>query len=285
MKTLYSSKVLVSAATLIALGSSVAFAQDSTRTKPRSTRRIPISKEAPGEVANKMKTDTVMVYRTDTLRLTQTMPPRVDTVRTTSTVMVHDTVTMAPMMKPMHLPGGLYFGVGGGVSAPNGSIYNPNNAGPTAQAQLGWEGAKSLLGLRIDGNWTKPGEDALYSQYQADPDVVNLSGDVKLNLPFFHHLFGMAPRFKLYGIGGGSYILYKDLPIESKVVCAACKGPANVIVGDTDWQKHFGWNAGGGASIGWNRTEIFAEARVIAWTTDVSRQARQIPFVLGINLF
>lgn len=279
----YTSNTLISAAALLTLGASIAFAQDTTKARPRSTRRIPISKEAPGELAG--KTDTVTVYKTDTLRVTNTMPGHVDTVRTTNTVTRVDTVTVAPMVQPMRLPGGLYFGIGGGVSAPNGSIYNPNNAGPAAQAQIGWDGAKSLLGLRLDANWTKPGEDALYSAYQADPDVVNFNGDVKLNLPFFHHIFGIGPRFKLYGIGGASYIMYKNLPIEINVACAACVGPANVQVGDTDWQKHWGWNAGGGASIGWKRTEIFAEARVIAWTTDISNQARQMPFILGINLY
>ena len=106
------------------------------------------------------------VYKTDTLRLTTTTPPRVDTVRTTNTVMVHDTTVIQPIMKPMHIPGGLYFGIGGGVMAPNGSIYNPNNSGPAVQAQVGWQGANNVLGFRLDGNWNKPGQDAAYAAYQ-----------------------------------------------------------------------------------------------------------------------
>jgi len=232
----------------------------------------------------KTKTDTVTVYKTDTLRLTNTMPGKVDTVRTTNTVRVVDTVTVAPLMQPARLPGGLYFGIGGGVSAPNGSIYNPNAAGPSAQVQLGWQGAKNLLGLRLDGNWTMPGEDAQYRNLQADhPAVVNINGDVKLNLPILNHMFGMAPRFNLYGIGGGSYINYKNLPI--RITAAGGVPPANVQAGNPEWQSHWGWNAGAGASVGWKRTEIFAEGRVIAWSTDFSPQARQMPFILGINLY
>jgi len=285
MKTLYSSKVLLSAATLLTLGSSIAFAQDSTKTKPTSSRRIPISKEAPGDVvSSKSKSDTVTVYKTDTLRLTTTTPPMVDTIRTTSTVVVHDTTVIQPMMKPVHLPGGLYFGIGGGVMAPNGSIYNPNNSGPAVQAQLGWQGAKNPLGLRIDGNWNKPGQDAAYAAYQtSDPTIVNINGDVKLNLPVFNHLLGLSPRFNLYGIGGGSYISYKNLPI--RITAAGGVGPANVAPGTNDWQSHWGWNAGGGASLAFGRTELFVETRVIAWTTDVSPQARQMPFMLGVNIF
>jgi len=286
MKTLHSSNVLFSAATLLLVGSSVAFAQDSTKTKPTSSRRIPISKEAPGDVVSSKtsKTDTVTVYKTDTLRLTTTTPPMVDTVRTTNTVVVHDTTVVQPVMKPMHLPGGLYFGIGGGVMAPNGSIYNPNNAGPAVQAQLGWQGAKSLLGFRLDGNWNKPGQDAAYAAYQSqDPTVININGDAKLNLPFFTHLLGLTPRFNLYGIGGGSYISYKNLPI--RITAAGGVGPANVAPGVDSWQEHWGWNAGGGASLAFGRTELFVETRVIAWTTDVSPQARQMPFILGVNIY
>jgi hypothetical protein len=227
-----------------------------------------------------MKPDTVIVYRTDTL----TTPPRVDTVVTTNTITRVDTVTLAPVVKPISLPGGLYFGIGGGVMAPNGSIFNPNSAGPTAQVQLGWQGAKSVLGLRIDGNYATPGEDAMYRGLQPDhPSIVNANADVKLNMPFFNHLLGMSPRFNIYGIGGGSYVSYKGLPI--RVTTAGGFGPANVQPGSSDWEHHWGWNAGGGASVGWKRTEIFGEVRVIAWSTDVSPQARQMPFVLGINLY
>jgi hypothetical protein len=284
MKRVYSSKVLFNAAALLTFASSIAYAQDSTKSKPRSSRRIPISKEAPGDMATTARTDTVTVYKTDTLRLSTTTPPRVDTVRTTNTVTVHDTVTVAPVMKPMRLPGGLYFGLGGGVMAPNGSIYNPNNSGPTVQAQLGWQGAKNVLGLRIDGNWNRPGQDAAYAAYQVqDPTIINVNGDVKLNLPFFTHLVGLSPRFNLYGIGGGSYINYKNLPI--RITAPGGVGPANVAPGVDSWESHWGWNAGGGASLAFGRTEVFFETRVIAWTTDASPQARQMPFVLGVNLY
>ena len=90
-----SSRTVVSAAALLSLGASLAVAQDTTKT--RSQRRIPISKEAPGEV---VRVDTVMIYRTDTL--TQL---RVDTLRQTNTVYSVDTVTKYP--PPMRLRGGL----------------------------------------------------------------------------------------------------------------------------------------------------------------------------------
>ena len=54
-------------------------------------------------------------------------------------------------------------------------------------------GSQQLLGVRGDVNWARPGEDALYSTYQADPDIINFSADLKLALPWGRHLFGMTP--------------------------------------------------------------------------------------------
>ena len=46
-----------------------------------------------------------------------------------------------------------------------------------------------------------------------------------------------------------------------------------------------GWNAGGGASLMWGRTELFVESRVLAFNNDAIPQARQMPFMLGINFY
>jgi hypothetical protein len=276
----FTTKTLFGAAAMVAFGASLAAAQS---TGPKSTRRIPISKDQGGEV---MKTDTITVYKTDTLRLTTQMPGRVDTVRTTmtNTVTVHDTVTMSP---PIRLPGGLYFGIGGGVSAPNGSLYNPNSAGPSAQVQLGWQGAKNILGLRGDVNYTKPGEDGLYSAYQADPEIVNFSADAKLQLPFMNHLFGATHRFALYGIGGYTHTMFKNLPVRVENGGTTLPNGQGVpfLPGSNDWTHVNGWNAGGGASLGWGRTELFVETRVLAFSQGQIPQARQMPFVLGINFY
>jgi hypothetical protein len=171
------------------------------------------------------------------------------------------------------------------VSAPNGALFNPNGSGPAFQAQLGWQGRDNLLGVRADVNWARPGEDALYSQYQADPDIINFSADLKLALPWGRHLFGMTPAFTLYGIGGGTYSTYRNLPMRLNPGVAGGIPPINVRVGDTDWLGNFGWNAGGGASIGWRRVEAFVEARVIGFTADNAPMSRQMPFMFGLNWY
>ena len=75
-----SAKSLAGAVAMLAVGASVVLSQDTTRARPTSTRRIPITKEG-GEVARKV--DTVTVYKTDTLRVNVNTPPTI----------IHDTVT------------------------------------------------------------------------------------------------------------------------------------------------------------------------------------------------
>lgn len=297
MKLRYTPKYLFGATTLLVLGASVALAQDTSKARPRSQQRIPISKDNPststrtGRGAAKVDTVTVTQYKTDTLRVTTQLPAVHDTVVRTNTVTVHDTVQMAPPRVAMRFPTGVYFGLAGGVTAPNGALFNPNSSGPSAQVNLGWQSLDMPIGVRLDANWAKPGEDAFYAGYQADPDIINVSGDLKLALPWFHHIFGLNPMFTIYGIGGGTYTTYKNLPYRMDPGAACPSGstcitsPINVRAGDASWNSKFGWNAGGGASIGWKRTEIFFETRVIGFTPDNSPMARQNPFVLGVNFF
>jgi hypothetical protein len=279
MPQIYTSKVLLCAGALLAFGSAVAFGQDTTRTRrPTSTKRIPISKEGTGagEVA---RVDTVVVYRTDTLR---TQAPAVhDTLRVTNTVTRVDTVTVTPPVPPIRLPNGFYFGAAGGVSAPNGALFTPNSAGPSAQVQLGWQNAKQVIGGRVDVNWTKPGEDSQFSGTQGDPDILNFSADVKLQLPWLTHTFGRTHRFGIYGIGGYTFTEFKNLPMR-------IDGPGNFIVfsqGNGSWQHQNGWNAGGGLSLEWGRSELFLESRVLAFDPSNAPQSRQIPFMFGMNWY
>jgi len=282
MQQIYKSRALLCAGALLAFGTAVAFAQDTTQTRrPTSTKRIPISKEGQGagELAPR-RVDTVTVYKTDTLRL-EAAPAVHDTVQVTNTVTRVDTVTLTPPPRPVRLPNGLYFGLAGGVSAPNGALFTPNSAGPSAQAQLGWQGAKQLIGIRGDVNWTKPGEDSRFAGLQADPDILNFNADVKLQLPFLTHTFGRTHRFGIYGIGGYTHTMFKNLPMR-------IDAPNNGLAfsqGSGDWQHENGWNAGGGLSLGWGRTELFLESRVLAFDPSNAPQSRQIPFMFGMNWF
>ena len=65
--------LLVAGAAIFALDASAASAQDTTRTRPRSTTRIPVTKEAPGEVVARV--DSVMVYGTDSCAFPAALTP------------------------------------------------------------------------------------------------------------------------------------------------------------------------------------------------------------------
>ena len=275
-------KSLVGATAMLAFGATLVFAQDTTRTKrPTSARRIPITKEATG--GEVVRVDTIIQYHTDTLRVNVAGPVVHDTV----TNVVHDTVQLAPRPVPIRLPNGFYFGLSGGVSAPNGALFTPNGAGPSAQFQIGWQGAKQLLGVRGDVNWAKPGEDSRFSGFQGDPDILNFSSDAKLQIPWLTHTFGRTHRFSLYGIGGYTHTMFKNLPmrVDPTSGCTIGSGAACFSTGSADWTHENGWNAGGGASLMWGRSELFIESRVLAFDPSNAPQSRQIPFMFGMNWY
>ena len=275
-------KSLVGATAMLAFGATLVFAQDTTRTKrPTSARRIPITKEETG--GEVVRVDTIIQYHTDTLRVNVAGPVVHDTV----TNVVHDTVQLAPRPVPIRLPNGFYFGLSGGVSAPNGALFTPNGAGPSAQFQIGWQGAKQLLGVRGDVNWAKPGEDSRFSGFQGDPDILNFSADAKLQIPWLTHTFGRTHRFSLYGIGGYTHTMFKNLPmrVDPTSGCTIGSGAACFSTGSADWTHENGWNAGGGASLMWGRSELFIESRVLAFDPSNAPQSRQIPFMFGMNWY
>jgi hypothetical protein len=275
-------------AVVFAVGAAVLVAANavSASAQARSSLRIPISKE--GQATVRVDTVTVTIYKTDTLRLqgrvdTLRLQGRTDTVTRTLTRV--DTIFRAPPPAPIRLPTGFYLGAGGGVYAPAGSLFNPNSAGPSGQVQLGWASVTQPWGFRIDGNYAKPGEDALYSQYQADPEVVNLSADLTISLPWFTHALGLSSRFSPYLLAGGSMAMYKNLSIRLDEGLSGGVGPANVAPGSNEWSKNAGWNVGLGGGVMWGRTQIFVESRLIAFDTDNTPMARQFPTIVGINIF
>src|SRR4051812_16343466 len=124
--------LFVAGAAIFALDASAASAQDSTRARPRSSKRIPIAKEAPGEVAPRV--DTVTVYKTDTLTM-----QRVDTVRLTrtQTVTKYDTVTKLVLPPKLRQIGGLYIGLAGGSPMPAANFNDSDKPGWRLEVPIG----------------------------------------------------------------------------------------------------------------------------------------------------
>jgi len=285
---------------LVAGGAFFALSSASAQTKPTSSRRIPVSKEAPGEVAAP-RVDTVTVYKTDTLR---TMG-RVDTVTMTNTVTRIDTVTQSIPMVTHHI-GGLYFGLGGGVALPYGSIRTVNEPGEYGQLQVGYQGLNSPLGVRLDGTWNKYARNPEYGTvpFGDRASMMGLNGDLRLNLPFFNATLGSSVRFKPYLIGGGSYVRYNNLRMKldsDNGTVVGGFGPEHAVIAindggtttaDSDWHGDWGFNAGGGLGFHSGKKEMWIESRFVRFnhasnnsSPNLFHAAYNVPIAFGVNFF
>jgi hypothetical protein len=198
--------MFLASAAIFALDASAASAQ----AKPTSQKRIPITKESPGEVAApRVDTVSVTVYKTDTLR----MQGRTDTLRLTNTVTRTDTVIQSIQIPP-HFIGGMYFGIGAGAGLPYGAIRTVNEPGPVGQIQVGWQGLNNVFGLRADGNLTRYAHNADYAVLGDRPMMFNLNADIRANLPIFTHTLGSSVVVTPYLIGGGSWLRYNNLRMK-----------------------------------------------------------------------
>lgn len=278
------------APTLLAQG-----APDSTKVKTTSTQRIRLTKEMGGGEVALARRDTVTVYRTrvDTVtsyrtRVDTVASYHVDTLRMrgrSDTVWAtrYDTVTVAPIAarSVQRVLDGLYFGLAAGTTSPTGSLFQANNAGMGAQAQLGWSPAGFPLGVRADVNYARFGQDAAYAQTHVNGRLVTGNADLRLGLPVLTHLLGLSPRFGLYGIGGLTYASYHNLQMDMSVCCGT--GPTNTSAPSSG--NKLGWNAGGGAKLAWGNKELFVESRLIDFKSPNAFSARAVPILLGMNWF
>jgi hypothetical protein len=285
---------------LVAGAAFIAFDASSASAQARSTRRIPVSKEAPGEVAPP-RVDTVTVYRTDTLR----MQGRVDTLRLTNTVTRVDTVVQSVPMITRHI-GGLYFGLGGGVGMPYGSIRTVNQPGEMAQLQVGYQGLNWPIGVRLDGTWNRFARNPDYGSFPFGDrsTLLGLNLDGRLDLPFFNATLGSSVRLRPYLLGGGSYIRFNNLRMKQDIddggTCVNGFGNRCAVIAvdgggvptaNSDWNNDWGWNFGGGLGFHSGRKEVFIESRAIRWNhgSDNSpmnfHAAYQVPIIFGVNFF
>src|SRR5215831_335965 len=287
--------VLAAGAALIALDASASLAQDTTHARPRSTKRISVKKES-GEVAPMPRVDTVTIYRTDTLQ----MPPRVDTVTTTNTVVRTDTLVQT-ITRPIPASGNWYGGISGGPSFPAGGLEHVNTAGGTIMLQAGYQPVRSILGGRLDASWTRyrrpfdfGGDDFAVVTPLAtplvnftnlntgNPNIFNFNLSAKVQVPGLEGIFGRAVTFQPYLIGGGGFATFEHLPLQlndgallivnNQGVIQTTNGViltgVNVDNFDTGWHTDWAWNAGGGLSWRFGHQELFVESRVLGFNTN-----------------
>lgn len=280
------SATIAMGAALIAGLATTARAQATTT----SQTRIPITKDAPGEVILQTRIDTVTVVRVDTTRVysTDTLRVNVPGPVTINTVVVTriDTVTVQLAAPARVTRDGFYIGLGSGPAMPRGpALGEVNSTGAVGQLNVGWQGLNNFVGVRADENYASYAVQGAYSGLDGHPVVWNTSLDLTLQVPYLTHLWGMAPRFVMYAIGGPTYVRYDNLRMALDPGQKGT-GPANVGLVDDTWRGNLGYNLGGGMSLHWtSTTAVFAEVRVISFNTSVSPTARQVPITIGLNFY
>jgi hypothetical protein len=269
--------MLVAGAAIFALDASAASAQAKP---PTSTKRIPITKEAPGEVVTpSVRIDTVMVYRTDTLR----MPGRRDTVVTTQTVVRVDTVSI-PVPMVLQQIGGFYFGLGGGSSFPASDFNDSDKPGWRVEGLIGVDPIGSPLGIRLSGGYARYSPHSYVAGKLGNAQLMTGALDAKLRLVSVQP---MSKRVQLYAIGGGTYNRFKDILENNHGVLSIGDNIGGLGVAPTpdhNWHNGFGYNLGGGAEIGWGRTNLFVESRFARFKGENSNISH-VPVVIGLSWF
>jgi len=282
--------LLVAGAAIFALDASAASAQDTTRARPRSTKRIPITKEAPGEVSTPTtastpavaaRVDTVTVFKTDTLRLTRT-----DTVSVTKTETVtkFDTVEKQIFPEMMRQIGGFYIGVAAGSSLPAANFNDASHPGWRVEVPIGVDPIGSPLGFRVNLGYSRYEPHTYAKQWLENAQIMNADADLKVRLvkanPF-------SRRVQLYGIGGVSYNRFKNV-LENNAGqlsigdVVATNGTFNTV--DTDWHNGWGYNVGGGLELGWGITNLFIESRYARFKGENSNISH-VPLVIGLSWY
>lgn len=281
--------LLVAGAAIFALDASAASAQDTTRTRPRSTKRIPITKEAPGEVASTRaaptppRVDTVTVYKTDTLRL----QGRVDTVSVTKTETITkvDTVEKQIFPEMMRQIGGFYIGLAAGSSLPASEFNDSDHPGWRVEVPFGIDPIGSPLGLRFNLGYSRYEPHSYAKRWVENAQLMNADADLKVRLvkanPF-------SKRVQVYGIGGVSYNRFKNI-LEHKngqlsVGEVLVNNSTTTTAVDTDWHNGWGYNVGGGMELGWGITNLFIESRYSRFKGEFSNISH-VPLVIGLSWY
>ena len=276
--------LLVAGAAIFALDASAASAQDSTRTRPRSTKRIPITKEAPGEVAAPVaRVDTVTVYKTDTLRL----QGRVDTVSVTKTETITKIDTVEKQIFPwmMKQAGGFYIGLAAGSSLPAANFNDSDHPGWRVEVPIGIDPIGSPLGFRVNLGYSRYEPHTYVKSLVENAELMNADADLKWRLakanPF-------SSRVNVYAIGGVSYNRFKNIVENNRGqlsigdVLANSNGTFTTV--DNDWHNGWGYNVGGGLELGWGITNLFVESRYSRFKGENSNISH-VPLVIGLSWY
>ena len=263
------------AAALTLSSTLAAQSQDTTKLRTtKSSQRIPISKESPGEVVT-VRVDTVYVTRHDTV---------------TSTILRVDTVTVTPPVAYVapRIKGPFYWAVFGGATEPWGNVDRLYTNGFHGGGAIGLESQNSPIGFRLNGSMSQLNrEQARLTSLDGTgtPLLLNLGADLKAKALMFK---GWA----FYGVAGVDYNRYKRIATVAEAnnggaLCGASldgKGGCYIAADDASWNNKFGWDLGLGTDFHIGSQDMFLEARLNAIQANGAR-TYYVPISIGVRYF
>jgi len=263
------------AAALTLSSTLAAQSQDTTKLRvTKSSQRIPISKESPGEVVT-VRVDTVYVTRHDTV---------------TSTILRVDTVTVTPPVAYVapRIKGPFYWAVFGGATEPWGNVDRLYTNGFHGGGAIGLESQNSPIGFRVNGSMSQLNrEQARLTSLvgTGTPLLLNLGADLKAKALMFK---GWA----FYGVAGVDYNRYKRIATVAEAnnggaLCGASldgKGGCYIAADDASWNNKFGWDLGLGTDFHIGSQDMFLEARLNAIQANGAR-TYYVPISIGVRYF
>lgn len=186
-----------------------------------------------------------------------------------------DSIAAAERAWRMRQIGGFYWGLAAGIAEPTQNVDIAHNTGFNAEMPFGIDPIGSPLGLRFDVGYTTFANRADYfgANTSGRPQVWSGSADLKLRLPVVQRFIHRA---SLYALGGATYYHYKNLTLVQQ--------GGGTTVTSPDWSNKLGWNAGGGLSFGWGRTNLFVESRYMTFSNG-GLKGGHVPIVLGFSWF
>ena len=248
-------------------------AQDTTRLRTTSERRVNVSK---GEVVT-TRVDTVYVTRYDTIRVDNTIV-RVDTV----------TVATPAPVPIARIKGPFFWALFAGTTWPYGNVDRLYTNGFHGGGQIGWESQNSPIGFRLEGALSQIGREQgrlATLVGTGTPLMWHLAADLKAKALMFR-------GWSFYGVGGVNYNRYKRIatvaePGTAGALCGAQydgQGGCYIAAEDTRWSDKFGFNFGLGTDFHIGSQDMFLEARMVALQGDGAR-TWFLPVSLGVRYF
>jgi hypothetical protein len=158
------------------------------------------------------------------------------------------------------LPRSMYFNIAAGASVPTGTFNDAFKTGFNATASLGWNPPNLPFGLRIDGGYDRLRGRTVGVITYDDANIWSGLAEATLGIPL------TVARLSPYVVGGGGVYHFSNYNVG----------------GSGNSTTKGGWNAGGGVTFSFGRTNLFVESRYMRVSTPTD-PTTFVPVVLGLT--